>query len=234
MRRFVYFLQNYQGAVSRAECATAGKLEYAFPKNLPFAAKQVDGGELGAGVLCCCGESAGLEFNAETHEYHAMTPARPGVFIGVPRKLADRPGPDDLLLAEQMLSEGERLVLNDGYEYNIPVCRFLLGDTALPRVLIYDQGEIVWKTKQEYRELFSMSESIVRRLLLEADAEYTPGEIARWVGLALGVNYRIRDDEVCHLGLICSTDLEKISNIIIDGAKLASLLQSFQRAMSAP
>lgn len=234
MRRFLYFIKGFEGQPGRAKCAAAGQLEYAFPKGMPFVAKHVDAGALGKGLLCGVGEARGLEYSADSHEWHEMTPARPGVFIGVPKAKADRPGPDELLVAEQMLSEGRRVTLEDGHEWHIPVCRFMFGNTELPRVLVHEDGKVTWKTKAEYRKLFDMSEQIVRRLLLEADSNYSAEEIAEWVGLALGVNYRVGADEVCHLGLISSDKLQDISNVIIDAEKLAELLKSFQKVVEGP
>ncbi len=217
--RFLYFIIGITGSPSREKCVAVSGLDYAFPAGESFTTREMNGA-LGAGVLAACGEGGPLEHNPETHDWSKISEC---VWLGMPRDKTQRPGPDDLARAERCL-DGYPVMLGDGKKWNVPVIRFLFGNTQLPRFLTVVDGDVKWLVKPEFTELFAMAESLVQKVFVDGESESDPAAILRFCAMALGVNYRIGPYEVAALGLIDSENVRLISDAALDGPKLAILI----------
>ena len=221
--RFLYFIEGLNGKPSRDQIRAAG-LQYALPDD-QLAARQVLGGDLGVGTLLAYGDGLGLEHNPKTHDWRKI---RAGVWIGIPRDKAQRPGPNDL--AKQNMSlDGHLVSLADGRQWIVPIVRFLDGNTQLPRVLTRVHGHAKWIVKEEFAELVSMADAIVKSALSEAETNFDPDSVLRFCALALSVNYRVGPEEIAALELIDSENIKSIADAALDGPRLAGLVDEFKK-----
>lgn len=153
-----------------------------------------------------------------------------GLWIGV--DLLDKLCPNDVVRAE--IVPGHTVTLGDGQAWEIPVARFAHGGTGLPRRrVLTDGGGRAWEVEEAYRDLCGFAEQAWRARAGD-DVAITQDELDRYCGQAMGVNYRLGEEEAIALGLFTDRAQRGILDALLDWPTVLAIAAAQKKTFGTP
>lgn len=225
MKRFLYFIPDYDGAMIEP-----GKLGDHGLGHLAgeVSSRRCVGPTEGSGLLVCLKGDLLPAYDPESQDWQQVD----GRWLGCRR--GELPGPEDLVRADGI--GGEPVPLEDGSLWLVPIARATVNDVTLPKTMGVDaDGEFTLAPISRYQAIADDAERVWQHYARQQGEDIggeplTQQDAFRIVVNALAQNYRVTASEVTVLQLITTHNLAAILDQLVDVPALNAMFAGMAEA----